>query len=230
MLEADLSLGSDTFLCAGSDLLFRPTIYNYTPPLTYQWSTMGVTNNGKFLNNATSLSSNDKDTFRLRIPNVQYDTAVSIFISDSIGCTATDSVQVFLKANPLAILPADTRICTYDDLDIIPDLSTAYWVDPIMGDTLAQGDTLAKEWYFNGSSIPFSIADSININIAWQYVLKVVDSLKCTDTDTFNLFVNDTVTALAGPDKTYCFKDTVTLTAGGIDTAGTGKSGLYVWK
>ena len=230
LLEADLSLGADTFLCAGSDLLFRPIISNYTPPLTYQWSTMGVTNNGKFLNNATSNASDDKDTFRLYIPNVQYDTAVSVFISDGIGCTAVDSVQVFLKANPLAILPADTRICTYEDLDLIPDLSTAFWIDPIMGDTLAQGDTLAKEWYFNGSSIPFSIADSININIAGQYVLKVVDSLNCADTDTFNLFVNDTVTALAGLDKTYCFKDTVTLTAGGIDTAGNGKSGLYIWK
>jgi gliding motility-associated-like protein len=230
LLEADLSLGKDTFVCAGTQLLFRPTISNYNPPLTYQWSTMGVNNNGSFIKNATVNAADNKDTFRLTIPGVQYDTAVAIWIKDGSGCTAVDSIQVFLKANPVALLPTDARICTYDSITIVPDLTRAYWVDPILGDTLTQGDTLTKEWFYNGSLLSFSTADSVTTHIAGEYMLRVVDSLGCTDTDTFLLFVNDTVTALAGPDQVLCFGDDQIITAGGIDTAGTGKSGLYQWR
>jgi gliding motility-associated-like protein len=229
LLEADLSLGKDTFVCAGTELLFRPSITNYTAPLTYQWSTMGVNNDGTYVNNATKNPINNKDTFRLRVPGVQYDTAVSIFITDGIGCTAVDSVQVFLKANPIAILPPDNRICTYDSFTVVPNLANAYWIDPI-GDTLAQGDTLYKEWFFNGNTVAFSVKDSVRLNVAGMYVLRVEDSIKCFDTDTFLLAVNDTVKALAGPDQVLCFNDSLIITANGIDTAGTGKSGLYQWR
>jgi gliding motility-associated-like protein len=43
------------------------------------------------------------------------------------------------------------------------------------------------------------------------------------------LFVNDTVVADAGPDQELCFNDTITLLAGGLDTAGNTKNGRYIW-
>ncbi len=100
LLEADLSIGPDTFVCAGTDIVFRPFLTNYTPPATYQWSTMGVTNDGKFLKNATANPLNNKDTFLLSIPNVQYDTAVSVFIKDGTGCTAEDTIQLACCLRP----------------------------------------------------------------------------------------------------------------------------------
>jgi hypothetical protein len=229
LLEADLSIGADTFVCAGTALTFSPYLANVNPPVSYQWSTMGVTDNGIFINNATANVGDTGTTFDLTIPTVQYDTAVSVFVRDGSGCTAEDTIQVFLKANPLAVLPPDVRLCTYDSINIVPNLDSAYWVDPIMGDTLVQGDTLFKEWFYNGSTTPFSIEDSVTINIAGMYVIRIEDSLKCTDTDTLFLFVNDTVTALAGPDQVSCFNDSFDIVAGGLDTAGNSKSGLYQW-
>ena len=229
LLEANLALGPDTFVCAGTQLTFNPFLSNVNPPVSYQWSTMGVTDDGDFIDNSTANAADTADTFSISIPSVQYDTAVSIFIRDGSGCTAVDTIQVFLKANPLAVLPPDQRICTYDSFTVIPNLDSAYWVDPIMGDTLVQGDTLYKEWFHNGSSSPFSIEDSVTINLAGMYVIRIEDSLKCTDTDTMYLFVNDTVTALAGADQVSCYNDSFDIVAGGLDTAGNSKSGLYRW-
>lgn len=228
LLEADLSVGQDTFVCAGTDIVFKPTITNYTPPLSYQWITMGVENDGTFLNNVSIDPANDKDTFKLSVPNVQYDTAVGLIIADGSGCTANDTVQVFLKSNPLAVLPPDTRLCTYEEITVVPNLDTAYWIDPD-GVLIKQGDTLFKQWYVNGGVSPFSIEDSVTVNIAGEYIIFIKDSLDCSDRDTMYVYVNDTVVADAGPDQTICLNDTFTLSAQGIDTAGGGASGVYVW-
>lgn len=228
LLEADLSIGKDTFVCAGTDIEFDPIISNFNPPLSYQWTTMGIDDDGTFLNNVTTNLADTSSTFTLSIPNVQYDTAVGILIQDGSGCTAEDKVRVFLKANPLATLPADVRLCTYDELTIVPNLDTAYWIDP-NGQLLKQGDTLFKEWYFNGLPTPFSIEDSVTVREEGMYVIAIVDSLGCSDKDTMFIFVNDTVVADAGPDQTVCLNDTFTLVAGGIDTAGGIASGLYQW-
>lgn len=228
LLEADLSIGKDTFVCAGTDILFDPIITNFNPPLSFQWITMGVEDNGTFLNNVTTDPTDNSSTFNLSVPNVQYDTAVGLLIQDGSGCTANDTVRVFLKANPKAVLPPDTRICTYDEFKVVPNLDTAYWIDP-NGQLLKQGDTLYKEWYFNNSLIAFSIEDSVTVRVAGQYVISISDSLGCTDKDTMLLFVNDTVKADAGPDQIVCFNDTFTISASGIDTAGGIASGLYTW-
>lgn len=126
MLEADLSIGKDTFVCAGTDIEFDPIISNFNPPLSYQWTTMGIDDDGTFLNNVTTNLADTLSTYTLSIPNVQYDTVVGILIQDGSGCTAEDKVRVFLKANPRATLPADLRLCTYDEFTIVPNLDTAY--------------------------------------------------------------------------------------------------------
>ena len=229
LLEVDLSLGQDTFVCAGTELTFKPFLKNAKPPITYQWSTMGVTDDGEFLDNVTSNPTDILDSFVLSVPGVQYDTAVSVIITDNIGCTAEDSVQVFLKANPIAILPPDTTICTYQDVTLVPNLDLAFWVDRELGDTLIQGDTLEKEWFYTSEFGTLSIEDSITVNKEGFYVLRVRDSLNCQDTDTFYLAVNDTVTALAGLDQVQCAEDLYTITAGGADTADKSKSHVYTW-
>jgi gliding motility-associated-like protein len=230
LLEANLSLGKDTFICAGTTLRIDPYLRNaVNTPLKYQWSTMGVTDLGLFVNNAVTKAKDTLTYFDLAVPSVTYDTAVSIMITDAIGCSTQDTVRIFLKANPKAVLPSDPRLCTYDSILIIPNLDTAYWVDHENGDTLLQGDTLFKEWFYEGSTIPFSLEDSVTIHKRGQYVLRVYDSLRCSDTDTLYLFVNDTVKANAGLDRTLCFNDTIFLNAQGLDTSGTGKSGWYKW-
>ena len=229
LLEANLTLGPDTFICAGTTLRLEPYVNNATPPIRYQWSTMGVDSTGDFQTNITSGISDTLDYYELQVPAEQIDTAVSVLISDASGCTSEDTIQIFLKANPKAVLPPDPRLCTYDSIQIIPNLDTAYWIDPLAGDTLKQGDTLWKEWFFDGNPLFFSTADSITIHNRGEYVIRVYDSLGCFDTDTLFLFVNDTVKANAGPDQILCFNDSIHLIAEGLDTAGNGKSGLYRW-
>lgn len=229
LIETDLTLGPDTFVCAGTSVEFSPIIINETPPVTYQWSSMGVTNEGEFLNNATTEIADTLNTFTMSVPSVQYDTAVAVLITDALGCTTSDTVQIFLKANPKAVLPPDMRICTYDSITLVPNLDTAYWVDPIQGDTLVQGDTLLKKWYSSATFGQFSTADSVTINEPGQYVIEVTDSLGCMDTDTFILFVNDTVVAEAGLNQVICINDSFYIEASGLDTVNNLNSGFYNW-
>ncbi len=229
LLEANLTLAEDTFVCANENLRLEPYVSNATAPISYQWSSMGVTDDGNFLNNSISFPADTLTYFEISIPHPQYDTAISLIITDGTGCTSEDTVQVFLKANPKAVLPPDLRLCWYDSTLLIPNLDTAFWVDRESGDTLVQGDTLFKEWFFDGSALAFSTDSQVTIHKRGEYVIKVIDSLGCADTDTFFLFVNDTLVADPGPDRVLCFNDTIFLVAGGLDTVANGNSGIYRW-
>ncbi|MFY0644499.1 MAG: hypothetical protein JXR19_08535, partial [Bacteroidia bacterium] len=229
LLEANLSLGQDTFICAGTTLRLEPYVSNATPPIQYVWSTMGIENDGTIINNASTQPGDTLTYFDLTLPATQYDTAVSIYITDASGCRSEDTIQVFQKENPSVSFPPDSRICSYDSIKIVPTYDTAFWIEPLNGDTLRQGDTLLKQWFLNGSQIPFAIEDSLVLNIRGEYILRVSDSLGCYAEDTFNLFVNDTVIANAGPDQVLCLNDSLVILAGGLDTAGNGKTGTYIW-
>lgn len=225
LLEVDLALGPDTFLCAGTDFEISPELKNATnKPLKYQWFTADEDGNDlKFLPNDTT------DTYLLRVPNVEPDTLIGLFVTDAIGCTAFDSIVVYLKPNPTVVLPEDRRICSYDSTLVLTNTDLAYWIDPNAGDTLVQGDTLFTTWTLNGGPV-FSTDTSVMVRQRGEYVASVIDSLGCQSSDTFYLFVNDTVKANAGPDQLICFDDVVTLTASGMDTLGhPEQSGTYIW-
>ena len=165
----------------------------------------------------------------IEVPSWTPDTAFYVEITDANGCTAWDSSIVYLRENPWVIVGPDHRICDYDSIQLFAVDSLAYWDDP--RDTseyrTRQGDTLWKEWIYNGTTI--SNDSSITTRLAGQYVIRVNDSLGCFATDTMELIVNDHVEALAGPDQVRCWNDLLTLPAGGLDTVGNGKSGTYRW-
>lgn len=121
----------------------------------------------------------------------------------------------------------DLRICWYGSVTLTPNASNAYWIDPQVGDTLPQGDTLWWTWKRNG--INFSTDTFATYTERGIYTVTVVDSLGCNWTDTMQLFVNDTLYPNAGPDQTKCFNDTLILIANGLDTVGNKKTGTYKW-
>ncbi|MCB9241815.1 MAG: hypothetical protein H6608_11815, partial [Flavobacteriales bacterium] len=213
LLEVDLALGPDTFVCAGTTLKLQPQILNGSQPIKFQWGTGDTT-----------------DYIDVNIPNWTTDSSYYVEITDANNCTAWDSVTVFLKENPLVFIGPDRRICTYDTIKLVPNDSLAYWDDP--RDTseirIRQGDTLYKEWFLNNALIS---RDSILIaNIEGEYIIKVVDSLGCSATDTMYLNVNDTVKAGAGPDLTLCWNDLLFIDAEGLDTVTKQyQSGTYRW-
>ncbi|MFT5724126.1 MAG: hypothetical protein ACI9JN_001243, partial [Bacteroidia bacterium] len=213
LLEVDLAFGPDTFVCAGTTLRLEPSIANGSLPVSYRWG------------NGDTTSYLD-----INIPNRTSDTSFFVEITDQNNCTAWDSTTVFLKENPLVKIGPDRRICTYNTISLYPNDSLAYWDDP--RDTseirLRQGDTLYKEWFLDGTLISQDTA-LLNINVGGQYIIKVIDSIGCFATDTMILAVNDTVTANAGIDRTFCWNDFMELIGTELDTAGNWKTGTFRW-
>jgi gliding motility-associated-like protein len=213
LLEVDLSLGPDTFVCAGTTLRLGTKIANGVPTFKYQWYTPD-----KSINDTLSYI----DVFMKT-----HDSTFRIEISDKNKCTAFDTINIFLKPNPKVDLGKDLRICWYDSVTLTPNSDFAFWIDPVLGDTLQQGDTLLWQWKYNG--FDFSTDTSVRVAEKGIYTVNVKDTLGCNYTDTMNLFVNDTLYPNAGPDQTKCFNDTVCLMANGLDTVANAKSGTYNW-
>lgn len=212
LLEVNLSAGPDTFVCAGTEVRIEPPVLNGISPFKYLW------------NNGDTTKYTD-----VYVPSYNTDTLVRIEVTDKNGCVAWDTTRVFLKENPIVKIGPDRRICTYDSILLVPNDSLAYWDDP--RDTseirVRQGDTLYKEWFRDGKSI--STDTTITTSIKGQYIIRVTDSLGCFAEDTMILYVNDTVTAYAGPDDTLCWNDMATLIGHGLDTSGNWKEGTYIW-
>ncbi len=212
MLEIDLAIGPDTFICEGSSLTFKPSVLNADPPISYLWG------NGDTTAEIT-----------VQLPSGVTDSSFYVEVIDKAGCTAWDSVLVFQKPNPWVRIGPDRRICTYDTIHLIPNDSLAFWDDP--RDTfpsVVQGDTLFSEWFLNGGSI--STDSMIIAALEGEYVIHVIDSLGCIGADTMFLNVNDTVRAKAGSDQTLCWNEVVELVAQGLDTATKSyQAGTYRW-
>lgn len=213
LLEVDLALGPDTFVCAGTTLRLGPQVTNGVSPFRFKWFTP---------------NHQPKDTLDyLDVTMRSTDSVFRVEISDKNKCTAFDTIQVFLKPNPKVDMGPDKRICWYDSITITPNAKFAYWIDPIFGDTIQQGDTLWWQWSHNGTDYTTDTFSRIAQN--GVYTVKVIDSLGCNWTDTMLLLVNDTLFPGAGPDQIKCYNDTLVLQASGLDTVKNGKKGTYRW-
>jgi gliding motility-associated-like protein len=214
LLEVDLALGPDSFVCAGTTLRLGSRAANGVPRFTYKWFT------------PTNFKSSDTLSY-LDVFMSTHDTTFRVEITDNNKCVAFDTVNVFLKPNPKVDMGPDLRICWYNSVTLRPDASNAYWIDPQLGDTLQQGDTLWWTWKYNGNE--FSTDTFANYAQKGIYTVTVRDSLGCNWTDTMQLFVNDTLKPNAGQDQVLCFNDMLNLSATGLDTVKNKKSGTYIW-
>ena len=214
LLEVDLALGPDSFVCAGTTLRLGAKAANGLPRFTYKWFT------------PIAFDKKDTNTY-IDVFMSTHDTMFMVEITDDNKCTAFDTVSVFLKPNPKVDMGPDLRICWYGEVTLTPNAKNAYWVDPQIGDTLIQGDTLWWMWSRNG--IGFSTDTTATFTERGLYTAKVIDSLGCNWTDSMYLFVNDTLYPNAGPDQIKCWNDTLILNASGLDTVANDKKGTYIW-
>lgn len=228
-LDVGLSLMGDTFVCGKNELTLEPKFDKNIIPVLYQWSTMGVSNDGSFLDNVNLHSFNNSNTFVINLADMKKDTAVSVLIEDVNGCIGSDTVRVILTENPTIELPPDTRICPDDSLIVAPIQKTAStWVD-LSGQSQISQDTLFLEWFYNGSNQAISVMDTNVFSQAGMYVAKLSHHPQCFDLDTFLLHVNDPVQAFAGNDTILCKQANFMLNGQGLDTAGNSKTGWYRW-
>ncbi|MCB9252739.1 MAG: gliding motility-associated C-terminal domain-containing protein [Flavobacteriales bacterium] len=214
LLEVDLALGPDTFVCAGTVLrLGAKTAYGL-PKFNYKW--------------LTPIDHDREDTLSYKdVWMTTHDTTFRVEITDANKCVAFDTINIFLKPNPKVDMGPDLRICWDGEVSIFPNAENAYWIDPDLGDTLRQGDTLWWSWAYYG--VDFSTDTSATFNQEGIYTVTVRDSLGCNWTDTMMLHVNDTLFPNAGPDQTKCFNDTLILKAQGLDSSKKYQTGSYTW-
>ncbi|MFM9944077.1 MAG: PKD domain-containing protein, partial [Bacteroidia bacterium] len=214
LLEVDLALGPDSFVCAGTTLRLGAKTSNGVPNFHYKWY--------------TPKNFDKKDTLTyIDVYMSTHDTTFRVEITDRNKCVAFDTINVFLKPNPIVDMGPDLRICSYGSVTLNPNAKNAYWVDPVIGDTLPQGDTLWWQW--KRDDVGFSTDTTATYSEEAVYTVTVRDSLGCNWTDTMILHVNDTLFPDAGPDQVKCYDDMLTLTANGLDSSKKYQSGGYKW-
>ena len=132
------------------------------------------------------------DTLNRIIIKPTQTTRIALRLIDKNKCVDADTMVIKYIKNPIINLGPDKRICTYDFVTL--DAQNA--------------DTLMYEWNTQENT------RQITINVAGKYSVKVLDSIyKCFDTDTMELFVNDTVVAI-NKDREICINDTLKVTGG----------------
>lgn len=132
---------------------------------------------------------NSKDTFsKYTLVKPLATTRIVLILTDHKKCVDSDTILVKYQPNPIVNIGPDQRICTYQSVTL--DAQNA--------------DTMRYYWQPNGDS-----TRTITVNVAGKYIAKVIDHLGCNTSDTMSLFVNDTVIAIAKPNREICINDTL---------------------
>ncbi|MBC7426132.1 MAG: hypothetical protein H7321_06315, partial [Bacteroidia bacterium] len=192
VLDVELAIGKDTFVCEGDSFSVKPIIAYGLAPYTFKWESPA----GTF---------NPKDTFQRFALKPKGNVQIKLTLTDKNKCVDADTILVRYILNPRVNIGPDRRICTYEN--VVLDAGHA--------------DTQRYYWQPGGDSTRLK-----TINVAGRYIAKVIGKLGCFGRDTMNLFVNDTVVPLAGPDKEVCHNDTLKVTA---KRRPVGYSRLYKW-
>ena len=124
-----------------------------------------------------------------------------VTVTDANGCEANDTVLLVVNPLPTPDLGADQTIC-------IGDAAV----------TFDAGSFDAYAWQPGGET-----TQTIDTDVAGEYIVTVTDAKGCEGTDTVNLIVNPLPTPDLGADQTICIGDAaVTFDAGAYDA--------YVWQ
>lgn len=117
-------------------------------------------------------------------------STIYLQLTDKNKCIDYDTIKVKLVPLPVVNIGPDQRICTYES---------------VMLDA-GHKDTMMYEWNTTDAY------RTLFVNVVGKYSVKVSDSIyRCFSRDTMQLFVNDTVKAIAKPDREICIFDTLKL-------------------
>ncbi len=173
---------SDTIICENEVINLNGNPNGGTNPYQHSWTGSGQ----PFLsstNNATSTFSGT--TFG--------NYTLYYNVTDTIGCTADDSINVVVNTNPTAVIAGNDSICEGDTTTL----------------TATGGGNYS--WNIGGSNDSIVVSPTINTN----YSVIVTDVNNCSDTANHNVTVNSLpIASIAGP-TVICEGETTTLTASG---------------
>jgi gliding motility-associated-like protein len=200
--------GNDANICAGANTIVtlggNPTPTGGTAPYSYNWSPAGSLN--------STVVSNPFAT-----PSVT--TGYNVTVTDAKGCTATDSVTVFVNAAPVVNAGRDTIVCAGSPV-IVGGSPTVTGTSPFSyswSPSIGVGNVTASNPVITAAATT-------------TYTVVVVDGNGCSASDQVAITVHQNPTADAGPDKSLvaCNADSVMI--GGSPAASGGLSPYsYTW-
>lgn len=133
-------------------------------------------------------------------------STVIVQLTDKNKCVDQDTIKIKYVNLPIVNIGPDQRICTYKS--VVLDAQ--------------HKDTMKYCWNTTDSS------RTIQVNTAGKYWVKVIDPIYgCFAKDTMELFVNDTVVAIAKPNREICIFDTLKVKA---NRKPLGYTRLIIWK
>lgn len=167
-----VNLGNDTTICNGkSVILSAPSGF-----ANYNWQLNG----NNIGSNSPSLNATQAGIY-------------SVLITDSLGCTGTDSLAVNINT-VIVSLGSDITICNNDSILITSTSGFAQY-----------------QWLLNGNIIPLN-TNSFYASMPGTYTVTVTDSIGCIASDSLNLFVNNPAVT-AGGNLLICENDSVLISA-----------------
>ncbi len=131
------------------------------------------------------------------------DTSVYLTISDGEGCKHADTMHFLYRTKPLIALDTGKRICFNEIVELD-----------------AGNDTFPSKYTYLWNTVHNNLQDTsrkLTVRDSNYYIATVKDSIGCTNSDTFKLYVNY-LPVLLGPDRKICTGDTAKLIAAGADT------------
>lgn len=163
-----IDLGNDTGVCSGNYITLSAG--NQPAGSTYLWSD-GSTGDDLSVNTAGDYT---------------------VTVTNTSGCTASDTIHVALNALPVVNLGADTVLCT----------GTI---------TLSAGSQAAGSSYLWNDG---STGSSLIVSTLGTYSLTVTTASGCVATDAINISAGAVPVVDLGADTTFCSGNSVTLSAG----------------
>ncbi len=139
------------------------------------------------------------------------DTTFYLNVTDNIGCTALDSVNMFVNPIPVAVAGPDTSICGGESVTLTASGGVNYSWSPTSG--------------LSDPNIANPVATPSDTTI---YTVTVTDNAGCSDRASVSIHVNNVSVSLSpSPDTMICEGDSIQLTAqGGVSYAWSPAGGL----
>ncbi len=131
-------------------------------------------------------------------------TMYYVTVTDTNGCSATDSAQVIVNPLPTVDAGIDMQICIGDSIQLTATGGVGYSWTPTTG---LSDPNIADPW--------------ASPNDTTMYYVTVTDSNMCVNIDSMTVIVNPLPVVDAGMDVQICIGDSTQLNASGGDT--------YIW-
>ncbi len=178
-----VQLPSDTTVCYGDSLILNAALVGGQTPYTGSW--FDVASNQDLNISSTTWSATVKDTLFLRYS-----------VSDGLGCSHSDSVQVKVRALPVVNLGVNRAFCAGDSLKLDRGV-----------------DTLSLQYQWTGGD-----TDQV-------YFVKAAGEVWLQATDTFGCFNSDSIQVLENSpafeqlsDSALCTGDTLRVSESKVDS------------